>query len=293
MHEIFNYTYSLSVCPNKLSVYKKYNESRGHKITSLNAKENVIKKNYNVELSISSKKQIIACINWIIAQAKKKRYFSEKTNKYYFFRVNFITLTLPSTQIHCDNTIKSVALNQFITELKKKNKEVKYFWRAEKQSNGNIHFHLVTDMYIHYEKLRNMWNRCINKLGYVDRFELAHKHNNPNSTDVHAIKNIRNLGAYLSKYVSKNMNNQSICGRLWSCDIMTSKYKKLVLDEGEFSHDTIYSLKKNNEVKEFIGDYYHVFYGKIHTHLLNEKSLTSDNYKEHLKDYSNSKLKKS
>ena len=67
----------------------------------------------------------------------------------------FVTLTLPSVQRHEDNVIKQQILKPFIEELKERYGVKYYFWKAEIQENGNIHFHLIIDHYIHYKKLHH------------------------------------------------------------------------------------------------------------------------------------------
>lgn len=47
--------------------------------------------------------------------------------------------------------------------------------------------------------IRSVWNNCQNKLGYIERC----KYKNPNSTDIHAVKNQKALGAYMAKYMLK------------------------------------------------------------------------------------------
>ena len=46
-----------------------------------------------------------------------------------------------------------------------------YVWRLEFQGNGNVHYHIVTDSYIDYFFALKIWNRIINKLGYVDAYQ--------------------------------------------------------------------------------------------------------------------------
>src|SRR5690554_5071199 len=60
----------------------------------------------------------------------------------------FITLTLSSKQVHDDNFIKRNLLNNFIIYMGRKFDMKNYLWKAEKQKNGSIHFHIVTDVYI-------------------------------------------------------------------------------------------------------------------------------------------------
>jgi hypothetical protein len=86
----------------------------------------------------------------------------------------FVTLTLPSQQIHGDNDLKEVLLHPFLDWLKQSSEEyykrggnrgkqkgfdVKgFFWRAEPQKNGNIHFHVLVDRYIPWDRIREKWN---------------------------------------------------------------------------------------------------------------------------------------
>lgn len=59
---------------------------------------------------------------------------------------------------------------------------------------------------MHYEILRDSWNKRLNNLGYIDTFEKKHGHRTPNSTDVHAVNNIKDLAAYMVKYMTKGNN---------------------------------------------------------------------------------------
>lgn len=134
----------------------------------------------------------------------------------------FVTLTLSSRQIHCDKTIKREVLNHFIIYLQREFKIRNYVWKAELQENGNIHYHMITDKFIPWRKLRDIWNAAQNRLLYVDMFE----HDDPNSTDIHSLKKIKNVTAYVGKYMSKkivpdkpesvtSIVTRPICGHVW------------------------------------------------------------------------------
>ena len=62
---------------------------------------------------------ILQKINWLYFLAKSKSVKTISGKEIYNFKINFITLTLPSKQIHPTNVITSQCLNQFITEMKK------------------------------------------------------------------------------------------------------------------------------------------------------------------------------
>jgi hypothetical protein len=111
-----------------------------------------------------------------------------------------------------------------------------YVWRLEFQGNGNVHYHLVTDTFIDYFFCLKVWNRIINKLGYVDEFakkmktlslveywEIYGKSEasswgicqkrylkgrasnwvNPPSVDVRVCTSAKAIGLYISKYFAK------------------------------------------------------------------------------------------
>lgn len=196
------------------------------------------------EMSKRAAKRIREKVEWLCFLSKKRRVRPNTGGKSFDFRINFITLTLPSPQKHTDNEIKSKCLNQFLTELRQKFGMKNYLWKAELQGNDNIHFHLTTDIYIHHETIRTIWNRINSKLGYVQAYqdkmramsfgdyvrhrtrqgkghlsklrksyEFGQKTNwtQPNSTDVRSVKGVRNLANYLAKYLSKDAGKKSDC----------------------------------------------------------------------------------
>jgi hypothetical protein len=174
---------------------------------------------YTGILSASAKKKLIKAINLLIAIAEPKKAIAFDSKKEFMFRINFITLTLPAPQGSVtDKELKQKCLKQWLEYWKDKLPGMSYVWRAERQKNGNLHFHLVTDRYIHYKAIRDTWNRCLKPTGLIDAFQAKHGHPHPNSTDVHAVKNVRNLGAYIAKYMSKTESKaQPIDGRVWDC----------------------------------------------------------------------------
>lgn len=176
-------------------------------------------KTYSGELTQCAKKRLKRAITLITATAKPKKAMSFKTNSEFTFKLNFITLTLPCPQGNrSDKEVKKEVLDVWIKAAKRRFDLKSYVWRAERQKNGNIHFHMITDVYIPYDQLRDTWNDRLNRLGYIDKFEEKHKHRHPNSTDVHAIKNIKNLASYFMKYMAKDAEEgDQIEGKLWDC----------------------------------------------------------------------------
>ena len=187
-------------------------------------------------LSISAQSRMNNCLKYLFWLSGC---FVKKRNKYVLnpnSLITFVTLKLSAVQIDTDTYIKSNMLNQFITELKDRYPNVLYVWRAEKQMNGNLHFHFLLNIFIKWELIRKIWNRIQAKEGYIARYttrfsvmsfeeyiltyknpkhddipkiKLAYKKGqeqgwtDPNSIDVCKIKDIEHVYYYISKYMSK------------------------------------------------------------------------------------------
>lgn len=148
------------------------------------------------------------------------------------YKLVFITLTLSSAQLHSDKEIKQKLLQPFLRIMRKRWHCINYVWKAEAQDNGNIHFHITTHQYIHWEEIRTVWNTLQESLGYITRSDS----DNPNSTDVHAVYKKKNVAAYVSgEMCKKDIYKKDIESKNWSehyymdlcnitgCDLITKK----------------------------------------------------------------------
>jgi len=162
----------------------------------------------------------------------------------------FVTLTLPATQNHEDWEIKRHALKPFLQQMERVHGWRNWLWVCEVQRNGNLHIHIVGDKRVDHRKLRDLWNGYMNRMGYIQDYRDAQNYthrngfyfrsdlrykwsfqdqleayikgksenwSNPNSTDIKRIKHVKNLPAYLTKYIAKGNNSRPISGRLWGC----------------------------------------------------------------------------
>jgi hypothetical protein len=169
----------LSVSPTSSTLYHKIlrstgSEYKGQKRDNIKLPDN---NKHDGFLSRKAYKRIRRSVDWFLYSVDPEILRTGKGRE----KVTFITLTLPSSQLksiennqpvfyHSDQVIKSQCLNQFFIEGKKRWGLNRKIWKAEKQKNGTIHFHILADCYINHKELRIVWNRIINKLGYVDRY---------------------------------------------------------------------------------------------------------------------------
>jgi len=219
----------VSIRPNYLTFYERPEFSYTLSDAQIRNSVNLEDRKHKGKISIKARKRIEQAISWLLETTPRKRFFSKARNKHFYFKVNFITLTLASKQVHSDNTIKKELLNQFLTEIRTQFKVKNYLWRAEAQKNGNIHFHILADKYIHYTEVRAKWNRIQEKLGYIERYTDQTGKTDPPSTEIKSIKHVKNLPRYLSKYCTKESVYRKIEGKQWGLSHSLSKLKSAVI----------------------------------------------------------------
>lgn len=192
---------------------------------------NLKKNRHNSKLSDKAINRIRTAINWLVVSAKEKRVYDAATKKNFTFKVNLITLTLPDTKEKINEyQFKTKLMHPFMVYCKKYFGLKNYVWKVEFQKNGKLHVHITTDTYISHHKIRECWNRLLKNNGYLEDFMKKHKHDNPNSTDVHSVWKVKNLGAYIAKYLSKNEESEErLNGRIWGCNYELSEKNKCVI----------------------------------------------------------------
>lgn len=249
-------------------------------------------------LSKHATRKMSKAIEYLIITAREKTQTEKVYGKRVTFKTAFITLTLPSTQIHSDNKIISSCLNSFLTECRKVHELHNYVWRAERQKNGNIHFHILIDTFIPWNDIRDRWNRIVNKLGYIDKFQEKNGKKIANSTDIHSTKKVRNLKAYLTKYMTKGEQKQMTpeaqaistefqSGHIWGCNHNLSQVTGLNLEvDGEIDEE-MKKLISSGQVRRYDGNYFTVYYFDYHLML----KVGATNLFKYFSDYLYEKLR--
>lgn len=206
------------VHPNCLVVYNEYYSNNGDILPKGNKMIHSLKKNYSNKLSLQSKKKLSKAITYMAHITPDKIAYNQKFNSRFKFRLTFITLTLSSRQQHDDTTIKEKLLHPFLDYFIKTYRVNNYVWKAERQKNMNLHFHIIFDTYINYAIIRDRWNHYQDRLNYISNYW----HNNNtgksipkskqeyyavNSTDVHSTRKVKDLARYMCKYMVKDQSS--------------------------------------------------------------------------------------
>jgi hypothetical protein len=178
-------------------------------------------------LSPNSAKKVKSIIShWVIGikLTQKQQYGTGKHFKNYLI---MITLTLPCKQIESDKVVKSKYLNLFLQKLRNQIDDFNYLWVAEKQGNGNIHFHLIVDKYFKKEYIQKLWNETLANGEYINKFQHKFGHRMPPSTKITGQHGMKDASEYLTKYVTKSEKSDLIEGKAWDCSDNLLKIKSI------------------------------------------------------------------
>jgi len=141
-------------------------------------------------------------VNWLTLFSPERKFYCDKRKRWIKFRINFITLTLSQQQTEDDDYYKRRLLQPFLKWLLRKGANA-YIWKAETQNNGNIHFHITTNIYIHWSEVQSKWNQLQQDHGFLNEYQAEFGSDNPNSTDVHGVYKfedlVNNIGSYFGK----------------------------------------------------------------------------------------------
>lgn len=200
-------------------------------------KKEIVKKWHQMEISVNSQRNLRKKIQFLFQFADEKKVVS-RNKKIFKYKCAFMTFTLSSKQRHPTAEIVEKIWQPFLDRMRKLHQMTNYVYRLEFQSNGNVHFHLVTDAYVDYYELRDLWNECQDYRNYhaVYVAERANEsfadfqskrgskkdHKNDikkyienkrglavaNSVDVRVARSNSNIDGYISKYFSKKKGSE-------------------------------------------------------------------------------------
>ncbi len=149
------------------------------------------------------------------------------------------------------------------------------------------HWHILLDQHIPHKQLRRLWNKHLARLGYIQayrrnqegyhrqgfkvRSELlekwpAHKQraayfagrssrwSQPNTVDIHALRNVQNVVAYVVKYMSKNGASRNIEGRIWGCNDTLKNLSPLVVPDCPQLEQVLAQAVHEGQAEKLVGE---------------------------------------
>lgn len=239
-----------------------YKVSANHRFKLLqsslfNENSNLLKsrKRYVGFVTDGIKKRMKKCITLLIQSTPWQYKWNPVTQKTVSHKLSFITLTTPKHEnSYSAKFCHKQLLEPLLRELRRKHGLKSYIWKCELQQNKQIHYHLTCDIVINHTTLRDIWNNLLKKHGMLEAFQKEYGHDNPNSTDVHSVYRVKNLEAYLVKYICKEyQNEEALDGKVWdaSMNIKANDYFKFEVDSV-----TALLIRQLQDTKQVVTQYF-------------------------------------
>lgn len=219
---------------------------------------------YKAEITEGAKKRLSKAIDLMCQAVKVKRFDSPVTGKRISHRLSYITLTISDNIPITLKEAYNKGLIPFLQWLRRTQKVTTYIWKVERQQRGQLHYHITTPSWIHYQEIRDKWNNIQRQNDWMKEYTEATGSTDPNSTDIHSVRSIKNLSGYMIKEFVKSIQNinaeqewktltepeqnkyyskgdtepQAInryirnnYGKLWDCTLNLKKFKYMSIEE--------------------------------------------------------------
>ena len=180
-------------------------------------------------------------------------------------RLVMITLTLPTKQQHDDKYIKRNILGYYLELLNRRCNVYNYFWRAEIQKNGNIHFHLIIDQFVPYQTIKDYWNLALGLHGYLEEYRKLTGRENPPSTHIKDISGSDEELYYSLKYTLKNDDCRQIEGYKFGYSDSLRNIYVPIIKMTDSLQSILRDLEMCQDISVIVDEFYSVYYNKPKT----------------------------
>lgn len=171
--------------------------------------KSIINATYTGEFTDYSRKKFTKATDALFEIVPWRKVFNPVIKTWQNFHLSITTLTLSARPEHLTNAyVTKNLLNHWLTTMRRSKGLRYYVWKAELQDNLNIHYHVLSDLFLPHNEVRNIWNAIQSKAGIIQEFKDKHGHTDPNSTDIHTVSSYDNIRDYLRKYATKKATNE-------------------------------------------------------------------------------------
>lgn len=191
------------------------------------------KKQYSGKVTTGSRKRMARAINNCVQITRSDVWFTNPlTDRFQKQSPCFITLTVPAGYKigyrQLEDELMIPFLDWLVAEIGKENKYVR---KVEYTKQEVPHYHLLVSCFVNHKDVRAKWNYLLRKAGLLDNYAIEKGHFKAPSTEVKAIRKIKNVANYMIKELSKNKQNEKhVPGRVWACsDGLEESYYEIPL----------------------------------------------------------------
>lgn len=183
----------------KIEAYKQAQKERAQKAR---------KTAYSGMISSGSRKRMIKATE-LLCQMNPGRWITNPiTGRMYHHRLTFVTLTVSNAENLTAHDCYIILLSHFLQWLRRTVRVSAYIWKAELQQRGQIHYHIVVPEFVPWMQVRKKWNSLQREAGLLNDYAIKHGHFDPNSTDVHKMRNASQGAAYVLKELGKDISGK-------------------------------------------------------------------------------------
>ena len=176
------------------------------------------KSSYSGLMQYHTRKRVVKAVDMLLQRSPNRVIWNPVVKKNHDFRIGFCTLTIPAQKPVSAKFAHANLLQPFLRTARRKWGVSDYLWKAELQERGQLHYHISWNKFVDLTSIRNEWNNRLRKFRLTDEYAMKYGHHHPNSTDIHAVWKVRNLKAYLAKYIAKEEQNRTaLNGKIWDC----------------------------------------------------------------------------
>lgn len=169
---------------------------------------------YSGQMTSGSEKRLKRCVSLLVQKSPRISIWNPVAECHHPFRLSFITLTVADQKTDSAQKVYKNCMSPWLRWARRSGVK-DYVWKAELQQRGALHYHIATNQFMHWRDVRDVWNKYQRKAGYLDKFAKREGHYHANSTDVHAIRKVKDIERYLTKYMQKGVGNSNIKGKTW------------------------------------------------------------------------------
>jgi len=194
------------------------------------------KKAYGGTMSAGAQKRMSRALSHLVSISPQKwKPNPVKPGELILHQLSFLTLTVSSRiNIDAKQGYKNL-LAPFLDWLRYKG--VRHLvWKAELQTRGQLHYHVIFSNTFHWAMIRRKWNRLQCAAGYLDQYAEKNGHADANSTDIKTLKNVKQGSRYIMKELGKAADQQLLKRK--------AELKKR-FEAGEISRD-VYDVEINS-----------------------------------------------
>lgn len=240
---------------NKILLYDKYiGPKKSSSVLQFRAENMKAQRSkaYSGRLSPGARKRLRKSITLITQACPRRQIYNPISKRTYDHTLSFLTLTVSdSAKNYTSREVYRSCLKDFLRWLTRTKGVKLYVWVAELQKRGQIHYHIVFPDFVPWQQIRQKWNYLQLKAGYLAGFREKYGHTNPNSVDIHSTRHVKDINAYLLKYMSKgstqteqegkNQTEQPLVmdGKIWDCAVVLKTAKYFETEYDSYIQDAI------------------------------------------------------